>query len=171
MLGRSPASNSGAGGRELRREREIRKRGVLECAYAFTRRSACPKNSEVIGPSSRSLPLETKPLSTSSASRHGYGHWALSAESQAHLEVPLAPSPMSPSNLLQTLRDLDRTSARFHNQLIDLLRGNEYRDVIPTLEGEDLAWLVDYLDDVSLHNVSPHPTLTADTGPLRNLRS
>ena len=78
---------------------------------------------------------------------------------------------MSPSNPLQTLRDLDRTSPHFYNQLIDLLRGNEYRDVIPTLEGEDLAWLVDYLDDVSLHSVSPHPTLTVDKGPLRNLRS
>ena len=78
---------------------------------------------------------------------------------------------MSPSNPLRALRDLDRTSPHFHNQLIDLLRGKEYRDVIPSLEGEDLAWLVDYLDDVSLHSVSPHPALTAGTGPLPYLRS
>ena len=64
---------------------------------------------------------------------------------------------MSPSSPLQSLRGLDRASPHFHSQLIDLLRGNEYRDVIPSLEGEDLAWLVDYLDDVSLHNVSPIP--------------
>jgi hypothetical protein len=62
---------------------------------------------------------------------------------------------MSPSNPLQTLNDLDRTSPHFHNQLIDLLRGNEYRDAVPTLEGGGLTWLVNYLDNVSLHNVSP----------------
>ena len=93
----------------------------------------------------------------------------ISAEPQAHLEAPLAPSPMSPSNPLQTLRDLDRTSSHFHNQLIDLLRGNQYRNVIAGLDGEDLAWLVDYLDNVSLPNVSPPPALTACTGPLRYL--
>ena len=64
---------------------------------------------------------------------------------------------MSPSNPLQTLRDLDRTSPHFHNQLIDLLRGNEYRDLIPNLEGKDLTRLVNYLDKVSLHNVPPIP--------------
>ena len=73
---------------------------------------------------------------------------------------------MSPSNPLQTLRDIDKTSPHFHNQLIDLLRGNEYQDVVPSLQGEDLAWLVNYLDNVSRHNVSPYPTLTAGTGPL-----
>ena len=78
---------------------------------------------------------------------------------------------MSPSNPLQTLRDLDKTSPHFHNQLIDLLRGNEYRDVIPSLQGEDLAWLVDYLDGVSFHTISHHLALTTDTGPLRYLRS
>ena len=67
---------------------------------------------------------------------------------------------MSPSNPLQALRDLDRTSPHFHNQLIDLLHGNEYRGVITTLKGGGLAWLVNYLDNVSLHDVSPHPALT-----------
>ena len=64
---------------------------------------------------------------------------------------------MSPSKPLQTLRDLSRASPHFHSQLIDLLRGNEYRDVIPSLQGQDLAWLVDYLDNVSLHGVPPVP--------------
>ena len=82
-------------------------------------------------------------------------------------EVPLASSPMSPFNPLQKLHGLDRASPHFHNQLIDLLRGNEYRDIAPSLQGEDLAWLVNYLDNVSLHTVSPHPVLTAGTDPLR----
>ena len=64
---------------------------------------------------------------------------------------------MSPSNPLQSLRDLDRTSPHFHNQLIDLLRGNGYRDVIPTLKGGGLVWLVNYLDNVSLYDVPPIP--------------
>ena len=68
---------------------------------------------------------------------------------------------MPPSNPLKTLRNLDGTSPDFHNQLVDLIRGSEYRDAIPNLEGEGLAWLVDYLENVSLHNVSPHPALTA----------
>ena len=72
---------------------------------------------------------------------------------------------MTPSNPLQNLRDLDRTSPHFHNQLIDLLRGDEYRDVAPSLEGEDLAWLVNYLDGVSLHTLSPRPLVTVGTGP------
>ena len=93
---------------------------------------------------------------------------AITAQRQA--EVLFAPSPMSPSNPLQTLHNLDRTSPHFHNQLIDLLRGKEYRDATPTLKEGNLAWLVYYLDKVSLHNVSPHPALTAGTGPLRNLR-
>ena len=77
---------------------------------------------------------------------------------------------MSPSNPLRTLRDLDRTSLHFRNQLVDFLRGNEYQDVVPSLQGGDLAWLVNFLDDVSLHNVSPHPALTTGTVPLRCLR-
>ena len=78
---------------------------------------------------------------------------------------------MTPSDPLRTLRDLDRTSPHFRNQLIDFLRGNEYRHVAPSLQGEDLAWLVNYLDDVSICIVFPHHALTAGTGPLRRLRS
>ena len=74
---------------------------------------------------------------------------------------------MSPSNPLHKLRDLDRTSPRFHNQLIDSLRRNEYRDVTTNLQDEDLTWLVNYLDNVSRHTISPRPTLTDGTGPLR----
>ena len=72
---------------------------------------------------------------------------------------------------LQTLRSLDRTSPHFRNQLTDFLRGNEYRDIVPSLQGENLAWVVDYLDSVSIHTVTPHSTLIGGTGSLRHLRS
>ena len=78
---------------------------------------------------------------------------------------------MTPSNLLQKLRDLDRTSPDFHNQLTDFLRGKEYRDAVPSLQGEDLAWFVDYLDNVGLRTVSLRSTFTAGTDPLQYLRS
>ena len=54
---------------------------------------------------------------------------------------------MVTSNPLQRLRDLDR---EFHRQLIDILHGDEYRDVVPNLEDEDVAWLVGFLDSVNL---------------------
>ena len=63
---------------------------------------------------------------------------------------------MSPSRPLQSFRDLDRTSPQFHRQLSALLGGNEYRGVISSLEGEDLAWLVEYLDNVSLQAILLH---------------
>ena len=78
---------------------------------------------------------------------------------------------MTPSNLLQKLRDLDRTSPGFRNQLTDFLHGNEYQDAAPSLQGEDLAWFVNYLDNVRLLTVSLRSTLTVCTGPLRYLRS
>ena len=77
---------------------------------------------------------------------------------------------MTPPNPLQKLRDLDRTSSHFHNQLINFLRGNEYQDAAPGLQGEDLVWFVDYLGNVSLHAVSPRSTLTTGTDPLRHLQ-
>lgn len=56
---------------------------------------------------------------------------------------------MNPPCPLQPLRDLDRTSHQFHRKLSILLNGNACQGVISSLEGEDLAWLVEYLDDVS----------------------
>ena len=52
-------------------------------------------------------------------------------------------------NPLQRLRDLDRASPQFHRQLIDLIRGDEYQDVVQHLHDEDLTWLIEYLDNVS----------------------
>ena len=74
-------------------------------------------------------------------------------------------------NPLQRLHDLDRTSPQFHKQLIDFLRGNEYRDVIPNLRNEDLARFVEYLDSVSLQTAFPRPALRSNVGPRRNLQS
>jgi len=74
-------------------------------------------------------------------------------------------------NHLQPLRDLDKTSSQFHKQLIEFLRGNEYRDVVPTLQREDLAWLVEYLDNVSLRAIFSHFALNACVGPRRYSRS
>ena len=77
---------------------------------------------------------------------------------------------MTPSNLLRKLHDLDKTSPDFHSQLTDFLRGNEYQDAAASLEGEDLTWFVNYLDNVSLRTVSLRSAFTAGTDPLRYLR-
>jgi len=62
---------------------------------------------------------------------------------------------MIPHDPLQPLHDLDRASPQFHKQLIDFLRGNEYQDVVSGLQNESLAWLVEYLDNVSLQTIFP----------------
>ena len=62
---------------------------------------------------------------------------------------------MSPSNPLKQLHDLDRASPQFHTHLSNFLRSKEYRSAVPSLQGEDLAWLVEYLDGVSLQTISP----------------
>jgi hypothetical protein len=50
----------------------------------------------------------------------------------------------------QQLRDLKRTSPKFHEQLSDFFRGDEYRGVFPELQVEGLAWLAECLDSVGL---------------------
>jgi len=50
---------------------------------------------------------------------------------------------------LQRLRDLDKSSPQFHDQLSDALRRKEYRNCVSNLRSEDLVWLVEYLDRVS----------------------
>ena len=73
---------------------------------------------------------------------------------------------MTPRNPLQPLRNLDRTSPQFHKQLVDFLRGSEYRDVVPSLQNEDSAWLIEYLDNVSLQTTS-HSALDDGVGSLQ----
>ena len=62
-------------------------------------------------------------------------------------------------NFLQQLHHLDRSSSRFHDQLNDVLYGGEYRMYLPNLQDDDLAWLVDYLDEVRCRIVFPHSLL------------
>jgi hypothetical protein len=71
---------------------------------------------------------------------------------------------MIPLGLFQQLRDLDRTSPQFHEQVADFFRGNEYRGVFPKLQNEDLAWLAEYLDSVGLRTVSLHDKLSIGVG-------
>ena len=58
--------------------------------------------------------------------------------------------------VLQRLYHLDRSSSGFHDQLSNILYGEEYQKCVPNLQGNDLVWLVDYLDRVSRHVAFPH---------------
>jgi len=62
---------------------------------------------------------------------------------------------MSTYKVLNQLHALDRTSSQFHKRLSGLLRSEAYRSAVPSLQGEYLAWLVDYLESVSLQAISP----------------
>lgn len=61
---------------------------------------------------------------------------------------------MIPLNALQQLYNLEGASPQFLKQLSNFIRKEEYRNAIPNLQGEDLTWLVECLDSVSLHNIS-----------------
>ena len=54
---------------------------------------------------------------------------------------------MSPPSPLQELHGL-KTSPQFPAQIARILDGAEYRAAIKTLQDKDLAWLVEYLDNV-----------------------
>ena len=47
---------------------------------------------------------------------------------------------------LQQLDRLDSSSSNFHDQLVAVLSGQEYKLSIPNLQGSDLIWLVNHLD-------------------------
>ena len=55
---------------------------------------------------------------------------------------------MTSQDLLQQLRRLDRSSSELHDQLCNILYGKDYTRCVPDLQGDDLAWLIDYLDNV-----------------------
>lgn len=57
---------------------------------------------------------------------------------------------MIPSDPLQQLHGLDRTSPLFHEQLSDFFRESAYQKVLSNLQSENLARLVEYLDSVSI---------------------
>jgi hypothetical protein len=56
------------------------------------------------------------------------------------------PSPNHPT--LQQLNRLNRSSSRFHDRLRSVLYGEEYKRCVLDIQGDDLVWLVDYLDKV-----------------------
>jgi len=62
-------------------------------------------------------------------------------------------SPSLPA--LQQLHCLNRSSSGFHDQLSKTLYGEEYQHCLSNLQGDDLLWLVDYLDKVFCHITLP----------------
>ena len=64
--------------------------------------------------------------------------------------------PALPS--LQQLGQLDRYSSEFSYKLGEILRGEEYIQHVPNLQGDDLMWLVNYLDEACRPAISPPRT-------------
>jgi len=62
--------------------------------------------------------------------------------------------PSSPA--LQKLHDLDRSLSEFHDQLSNVLYGEEYTRCVKDFQGNDLVWLVDYLDKVRRRIAPPY---------------
>lgn len=58
---------------------------------------------------------------------------------------------MPPHNFLQHLQRLSRSSPEFHGQLSNAFRGEEYRQRVLNIQGDNLASLVDSLDKVRRH--------------------
>ena len=66
----------------------------------------------------------------------------------------------SPSSLaLLQFRHLDRSSPDFGDQLCNVLYGSEYEQYGPNIQGDDLVWLVNYLDEVRCRVSPPHSLL------------
>ena len=63
------------------------------------------------------------------------------------------------STTLQQLHYLDRSSPNFHDQLTSVLSGENYKQFVQNLRGNDLVLLVDYLDKVCCHVVLPRSPL------------
>ena len=61
--------------------------------------------------------------------------------------------------LLQQLDRLDGSPSKFHNQLNNILHGEEFKQSLLNLQGDDLTWLVDYLDGVRRQIALPHSPL------------
>ena len=66
--------------------------------------------------------------------------------SSPSLPQPLMTSPNPPA--LQHLHGLDKSLPGFSDRLNEALHGEEYKQCVPNLQGDDLLWLVDYLDKV-----------------------
>jgi len=66
-----------------------------------------------------------------------------------------------PPDTSEQLRSLDRSSPT-HDQLSDILRGEEYKRWVPNLAGDDLVRLIDYLDKVCRGTTIPRSPLKPD---------
>ena len=78
---------------------------------------------------------------------------------------------MTLPNSFLRLRDLNRASPRFSRQLAKMLDREEYAKCLPNLHGEDLVWLVEFLDRVSFLTTFPRSLPNAVVGSRRYPRS
>jgi len=67
-------------------------------------------------------------------------------------------SPARPA--LQRLHQLDKSSPGFQDQLCNVLHGKEYQNCVPNIQGDDLVWLIEYLNSVCCRIALPHSQLT-----------
>ena len=81
-----------------------------------------------------------------------------SRHSLHQLRAFLMSSPSAPA--LQKLHHLDRSSPDFHDRLCNVFYGREYSQCAPSLQGDDLVWLVDYIDEVLRHIALPYSPLS-----------
>lgn len=66
---------------------------------------------------------------------------------------------MSSSDFLQQLRSLEKPSPEFPKHLMGILHQEGYKNCVVGLQNDDLAWLVEYLDNVSRRLTSGNPPL------------
>ena len=50
--------------------------------------------------------------------------------------------------ILQKLNNLDKSSSEFHVRLNDVLYAEEYIQCVTDIQGDNSAWLIDFLDNV-----------------------
>ena len=81
--------------------------------------------------------------------------WFLSTTGLLSGAVAPTGYPMNSCDPFQQLRDLDGTSPQFHKQLTSFFCGNVYQDALPRLHSKDLAWLIEYLNNVRLQVILP----------------
>ena len=61
------------------------------------------------------------------------------------------------SSVLQQFHHLNRSSPNFPDKLCHVIYGSEYSQCVSNLQGDELVWLVDYLDKVRCRITFPHP--------------
>ena len=59
-----------------------------------------------------------------------------------------SPSEVALQDVLRRFKSFDKSSPQFPDQLMDLLSGEEYKSRVTRFQDEEVAWIVDYLDNV-----------------------